>query len=111
MRKHPAVNEKYITETTLFYDDNYIYNWSEIFLDIYDRSNGQLLYFISYDTTRWNPMGTCAYLRDGILYMGHKESPSILKCPLSLNLFLREVPKNGRDFLYYTNNLSRQIAK
>lgn len=67
----PEINEKYIPETTLFYDDNYIYNWSEIFLDIYDRNTEQLLYSFCYDTAHWSPMGPCAYLRDGILYIGH----------------------------------------
>ncbi len=67
----PAANEKYNLETTVFYDDCYIYSWSEISLDIYDRNTEQLLYTVCYDTTHWNPMGPCAYLRDGILYIGH----------------------------------------
>ena len=67
----PAANEKYNLETTVFYDESYIYSWSEISLDIYDRNTEQLLYSVCYDTAHWSPMGPCAYLRDGILYIGH----------------------------------------
>ena len=67
----PAAKEKYNLETTVFYDESYIYSWSEISLDIYDRNTEQLLYSVCYDTAHWSPMGPCAYLRDGILYIGH----------------------------------------
>lgn len=54
-----------------FYDDNYIYDWTSSGLDIYDRNSEQLLYQIFYQMDQWYLMGNCAYLRDGILYIGY----------------------------------------
>lgn len=67
----PAVNPEMTFYGTAFYDDNYIYDWTSSNLQIYDRSSGQLLHRISYQMDKWYLMGNCAYLRDGILYMGY----------------------------------------
>ncbi|MBE5876189.1 MAG: hypothetical protein E7290_04820 [Lachnospiraceae bacterium] len=67
----PIVDSNILFYDTAFYDENYIYHWSPDTLDIYDRENCKLLYVISYESDRWYLMGNCAYLRDGILYIGN----------------------------------------
>lgn len=65
----PAYNSAIMYANNVFYDENYVYEWSSTLLNIYDRSTTQLLYSISYQMDQWYLMGNCAYLRDGILYM------------------------------------------
>ena len=55
---------------TVFYDENYIYEWTTNFLNIYDVKTGQQLYAINYELDEWYLMGNCAYLEDDILYIG-----------------------------------------
>lgn len=55
---------------TAFYDENYIYEWTTNFLNIYDVKTGQQLYAINYELDKWYLMGNCAYLEDDILYIG-----------------------------------------
>lgn len=65
----PTLNPTIMLANNVFYDENYVYEWSSMLLNIYDRSTTQLLYSISYQMDQWYLMGNCAYLRDGILYM------------------------------------------
>lgn len=67
----PAFYDSNLFYDTAFYDENYIYHWSPDTLDIYERETCNLLYAISYESDRWYLMGNCAYLRDGILYIGN----------------------------------------
>ena len=69
--KAPIVSSEMTLYGTSFYDDNYLYNWTSTGLNIYDRNSCQLLYAISYQMDQWYLMGNCAYLRDGILYIGY----------------------------------------
>lgn len=66
----PVVADSFYVYDTAFYDENYIYHWSPTVLDIFERETCKLLYSISYESDRWYLMGNCAYLRDGILYIG-----------------------------------------
>lgn len=66
----PTINWELFFYGTAFYDDNYIYDWTSSELNIYDRNSNQLLHTISYQMDQWYLMGNCAYLRDGILYIG-----------------------------------------
>ncbi len=67
----PTVSAEMMLYGTTFYDDNYIYDWVPTGLNIYDRNSCQQLYAISYQMDRWYMMGNCAYLQDGILYLGY----------------------------------------
>lgn len=67
----PVVASGLSLEHNVFYDNSYIYVWTVSSLDIYDRSTEQLLYTVCYQTDQWYLMGNCAYLQDGILYIGY----------------------------------------
>ncbi|MBQ3105698.1 MAG: hypothetical protein IJC59_07570 [Lachnospiraceae bacterium] len=54
----------------VFYDENYIYEWTPEELKIYDSEKGYLLYRIAYQSDQWYLMGNCAALIDGVLYLG-----------------------------------------
>ncbi|MCM1136625.1 MAG: hypothetical protein NC400_13765 [Clostridium sp.] len=56
--------------TPVFFDDNYIYEWSTENLIICDKENAQPKYNIQITSDWWSPMGNCAYMEDGILYIG-----------------------------------------
>ncbi|MBR5800705.1 MAG: hypothetical protein IKY23_11680, partial [Lachnospiraceae bacterium] len=67
----PSVAADMLLCGSAFYDGNYIYDWTNAGLNIYDRNSGRLLHAISYQMDRWYFMGNCASLQDGILYMGY----------------------------------------
>lgn len=54
----------------VFYDENYIYQWTENHLNIYDIQTELQIYQINYELDRWYLMGNCAYLENDILYLG-----------------------------------------
>lgn len=54
----------------VFFDDNYIYQWSTENIIIYDRETGQTKYVVQISSDHWSPMGNCACVKDGILYIG-----------------------------------------
>lgn len=79
---------KQYTEHTLFFDENYVYEWNSIGsvvdsnaegyvydpvaeIYVYDLESGQWLYGAEYSSDDWYLMGNCAYVRDGILYVGN----------------------------------------
>lgn len=55
---------------TVFFDDNYIYQWSAENVIIFDKITAQTKYVIQVSSDHWSPMGSCAYLEEGILYIG-----------------------------------------
>ncbi len=55
---------------TIFYDDQYLYEWTNTTLNIYRLNDEQLLYTIEYVTSDIIFPANCAILRDGILYIG-----------------------------------------
>ena len=67
----PTVTANMLLCGSAFYDENYIYDWTDTGLSIYDRNTGMLLHAVSYQMDRWYFMGNCASLQDGILYMGY----------------------------------------
>lgn len=67
----PTVSADMMLFGSAFYDENYIYDWTDTCLSIYDRNSCRLLHTVSYQMDRWYFMGNCASLQDGILYMGY----------------------------------------
>ncbi|MBR5798538.1 MAG: hypothetical protein IKY23_00605, partial [Lachnospiraceae bacterium] len=67
----PSVAADMLLCGSAFYDENYIYDWTNTGLSIYDRNSGRLLHAVSYQMDRWYFMGNCASLQEGILYMGY----------------------------------------
>ncbi|MDE6750688.1 MAG: hypothetical protein K2K21_16745 [Lachnospiraceae bacterium] len=56
---------------TIFFDENYVYEWSPTDICVYDKETMELLYYVqtaSAASDTWYIMGNCAYVRDGILY-------------------------------------------
>ncbi|MCM1048240.1 MAG: hypothetical protein NC433_07435 [Clostridiales bacterium] len=70
---------KQYTDYTLFFDENYVYEWNSIAsvvdpnaeIYVYDLESRQYLYGAEYASDEWYLMGNCAYVRDGILYTGN----------------------------------------
>ncbi|MCM1263173.1 MAG: hypothetical protein NC313_10675 [Butyrivibrio sp.] len=79
---------KQYTDYTLFFDENYVYEWNSIAsavdsnaesyvygpvaeIYVYDLESRQYLYGAGYASDEWYLMGNCAYVRDGILYTGN----------------------------------------
>lgn len=70
IRRDPDIDYDYCEQfaDTVFYDENYIYEWSPTDICVYDKETMQLLYDVRAESDRWYIMGNCAYVRDGILY-------------------------------------------
>lgn len=66
----PEVNLDLEAGKTIFYDDQYLYEWTNTILNIYNLDDEQLLYTIEYVTSDIIFPANCAVLRDGILYIG-----------------------------------------
>lgn len=80
---------KQYTDYTLFFDENYVYEWNSFIgsvigstvedyvynpvaeVYVHDLESGQWLYGAEYASDEWYLMGNCAYVRDGILYAGN----------------------------------------
>lgn len=71
MEKAPKVSDKVSLYNDVFYDDAYVYEWSNQMLSIYDKETMAPLYQIEYEMDHWYLMGNCASLVDGVLYMGY----------------------------------------
>lgn len=71
--QEPTIDYDYWKQYTInpvFFDKCYIYEWSPTEICVYDPAAMQLLYKVQTASDRWNLMGNCAYVRDGILYIG-----------------------------------------
>lgn len=69
----PDIDYDYWKQNTLnpvFFDENYIYEWSQTEICVYDKTTTQLLYDVQTASDKWYLMGNCTYVRDGILYIG-----------------------------------------
>lgn len=69
--KEPGIDYDYwkqYTQNAVFFDENYIYEWSPDNVCIYDAETAQSLYDVEILSESWYIMGNCAYVRDGILY-------------------------------------------
>lgn len=66
----PKVSLELNAGKTIFYDDQYLYEWTNTTLNIYRLNDEQLLYTIEYVTSDIIFPANCAILRDGILYIG-----------------------------------------
>ncbi|MGN1313589.1 MAG: hypothetical protein ACI4VG_01085 [Lachnospiraceae bacterium] len=73
-KETPPINPEVRLANTVFYDENYLYDWSADSLHIYDKNTTELIYTIYYQTDQWYLMGNCAYLENGILYLGYVQN-------------------------------------
>ncbi|MGN0307121.1 MAG: hypothetical protein ACI4DN_02775, partial [Lachnospiraceae bacterium] len=73
-KETPPINPEVTLANTVFYDENYIYDWSIDSLHIYDKNTTELIHTIYYQTDQWYLMGNCAYLENGILYLGYVQN-------------------------------------